>query len=214
MATSSYNSNGQKLAASNWQKLCARLSQVQKGARATTRASCRDDPKWLQQARSLRNQLPEHCRDRRPWSPHALLQGLGSTDRVRELCDLAFLCTEETLRQAGEDCSHANVIRGLSCDVSQNVQRKPWGTLRTLTTNSCVYVFELDRVLLPEEGLRLLGFPTLPMMKHITPGEMHEFMGQAMALPAVAQASLCLLLGAYETGSIPSLFGGPQREEP
>ena len=122
------------------------------------------------------------------------------------MVDIAFLQTKDALRFHGLPHSNSDVVNGLYADLSQNIGRKPWGSFRTLTTASQVYHFKLDRLILPEECLRVLGFGRLAEIglqnSGLTPAETGEFVGQAMSVPSVAVACMCLITAAVEKGAL------------
>ena len=91
--------------------------------------------------------------------------------------------------------------------VSHLKLRKPWGHMRCYTTSSLIYSFEADRVLLPEEGFRLLGFPYIDFsLSGLTGQEIAGLVGQAMAVPSVTLACMALLAAAAQANH-PGLFG-------
>ncbi len=53
----------------------------------------------------------------------------------------------------------SDVVKDLYCDISQGVQRRPWGALETFCTSSMPYSFEANRSLSGYGGLRSLGWP-------------------------------------------------------
>eukprot|EP00435_Cladocopium_sp_Y103_P009938 s1246_g2.t1 len=172
-----------------------------------TKKKLADDPKWKLQAMELRNTLPLDRRRATPWSNKARLQGLPGTDRVKEMIDLAYLCTEASLKAAGLPSSPDQVTATLSVDVSQNAARKAWGSLRTLCTSSSIYLYGQDRAMLPIEGLRLMGFGTRASRAGgLSDGEVVDLVGNCMAVPSVALAQLALLAAGFEHNSLPNLF--------
>lgn len=122
------------------------------------------------------------------------MQGL-QTERQKEILDVAFL---SIWASKGLELPHSEVIKNLYVDVSQAISRRPWGRLRTLCTGSQIYSFEKDRVLIAEESLRLLGFPTGSWTASLTQSDIMGFAGNAMALPSVAAVSLSLLLACFQ----------------
>ena len=162
--------------------------------------------KWQQQAAALRESLPPTLKDQRPWSPNARMQGLSALPRQQELLDLAYLETKSWLQKQGMDDSHQRVVKSLVADVSQNIGRKPWGPMRTHTTSSMIYSFERDRLVIPAEGLRLLGFPNVArMVQGLSSADTVELVGQAMAVPSVTLAAAALIVGALDTNALPDL---------
>lgn len=183
-------------------------------ARASTSSSSMkrvEETQWGQQSEKFRAGLLYLSEDRKwsnPWSKKARLQGLSSTQRVRELLDCCYLYHESLLvHQAGQMPSESQVIQGLVIDVSQAVQRKPWtrgGPCRTFCTGSETYSFEADRILLPEEELALLGFPP-GLLSGITLSEGYELVGQSMAICSVGLGQAVLLSAAIKAGALSDL---------
>ena len=134
------------------------------------------------------------------------MQGLSGLPRQKELLDVAYLDTQAWLMKEGQASERENVISGLVADVSQNIGRRPWGLIRTFTQSSQVYCFERDRLLLPHERLRCLGFPDVQTLtKDMSFAEASSLVGQAMAVPAVTMACLCLLVAACEKNALGDL---------
>jgi len=163
--------------------------------------------KWEQQAKALRQELPSDLSDKKPWTDFARCQGI-STHRQRELLDLAFLTTLSSRRSRGEPCSKRDIIEGLFVDVSQAIDRKPWGPLRTVCGGSQVYSYQKDRLLIPEELLRLLGFATSRWCHdaNVSRAEVTALAGSGMALPSVSVVCLSLMLAAAESRKLDDLF--------
>ena len=175
--------------------------------------------KWMSQAKSIRESLwafDNTKKASRPWSSHARMQGISCTPRHREILDVAFLDAERNLVEHGLRTTREDIANNLFCDVSQNLSRKPWGGLRTLTTSTILYSFQKDRLILPEEGLRILGFPsTSTLVRGISQGDVSDIVGQAMAVPAVVLPTMALLLAAIKcnTASLSDLCDGSGSDE-
>lgn len=183
--------------------------QVQRPESGAARGTSPADPKWQQQAAKIRSSLEPTRRNAVPWSSSARLLGVPRTARTLELLDVGYLCAEQALRQQGLPADKGHVVQNLTIDVSQNICRKPWSSsLRTFTTTSQVYLYSADRILLPEEALRLLGFDDVPgdALNGVSAAEVSDLVGQAMALPSVAVPMLALLQAAFEHGGLPDLF--------
>ena len=70
-----------------------------------------------------------------------------------------------------------------------------------------VYLYEQDRVLIPQETLRLLGFGFDQVAtRGMTDKEITDLAGNAMSVPSVALCQLALLHGAFCHNSMPWLF--------
>ena len=158
------------------------------------------------QAEALRPQRSTPLRTAKPWSTVTRMTGTVATPRVKEMVDIAYLLTQEGLRMQDMPHQKNDIVKGLFADLSQNIGRRPWGSFRTLTTASQVYHFRLDRLILPEECLRLLGFGRIAEIvlqdSGLTPAETGEFVGQAMSVPSVAVACMSLITAAIEKGAL------------
>ena len=198
--------------------------QVRAKGPMTTRANQSEDPKWKGQGKSMReklvNQLGRHAYSR-PWSSSgARTQGLPQASaRIQELLDVAFLSQEAFVRQSLswttqsplQSLDRKVIAKDLFCDVSQAINRKPWFSkcMRTLTTSSSIYSFELERVLLPHETMRLMGFPAEKLTQgahQISDSQISEFVGQSMALPSCAASLSAVLASIFEHGCMEDLF--------
>ena len=182
------------------------VNRIDKGNK-NTKSSNDDDPKWKQQADQIRKSFPPDRRNSHPWSSRARLQGLPKLARVQELVDIAYLTTETTLKSQGLPANSAEVTKGLCIDISQNVARKAFGPLRTHCCSSQTYLFAEDRIMLPHEALRLLGFGYDQIAcKNLSGKEVSDLAGNAMAVPSVTLVQMSLLHAAFRHGALPSLF--------
>ncbi|CAE7293874.1 unnamed protein product, partial [Symbiodinium sp. CCMP2456] len=157
------------------------------------------DPKWRLQEQEIRETLPLQRQSARPWSEGARLQGIAITDRIKALVDVAFLKTEDMLKQRKEPHARQDVARSLFADLSQNIVRMPWGRYRTLTTSTQLYSFERDRLLVPEELLVILGFPRTyaeSARHHMKNRDITDLVGMAMAVPSVTVVCCSALMAA------------------
>ena len=160
-----------------------------------------------QQAKAFRQDLPSDLSDKKPWTDFARCQGI-STPRQKELLDIGFLTSWASRRSRQEPCSKRDIIEGLFVDVSQAIDRKPWGPLRTVCGGSQVYSYQKDRLLIPEELLRLLGFATSRWCHdaNVSRAEVTALAGSGMALPSVSLVCLSLMLAAAESHKLDELF--------
>ncbi|CAE7788012.1 CHT1 [Symbiodinium sp. CCMP2592] len=178
--------------------LANQMAKHQANKRPKTATSSSAGTKWQAQEKALRSELPPDLRHQsKPWTGAARLQGLGGPQgclpRTRAMIDLAFLFTK--LSKGGSAAENSDIIRNLVVDVSQALERKPWG-LRTLLASTSLYSFEHDRLVLPMEGLRLLGFSTKCLYPSLSQGEIADLVGNAMSLPSVTIVCASLLSAA------------------
>ena len=173
-------------------------------------------PKWQQHAQQMREKLGQQTgpiKETKPWSSgNHRLQGVPTTPRVKELLDLAVLNVMDAalVNHPGEDLPLQVLVKDLYVDCSQASCRKPWsvGFLRTFTTNSQLYSFSLDRVLVPDEQLRALGFRG-NLASHLHYPDVVEMAGQSMALCSIAFAEALVIAALFQQHAIPDLFQRP-----
>lgn len=164
------------------------------GAQATSDADAkREDTRfkqWQKDSLILRDKAkvsPEF----RPWTsrPSFTAKGVRLTDRIRDLMDSVVIDRmsqgKQTLTQIVKDMDDTFL------DFSQSHQRKCWtqvnGINKCLTTSSTIYSYGADRLVLPIETLKFMGYPDslklpYPMSHH----DIRDFVGEAMCLPCVA----------------------------
>ena len=87
------------------------------------------------------------------------------------------------------------LVRGLLANITQRVQRCPWGGITALCQSSEIYSFERDSMLQPEEYLHLQGYPknrVLPV--GVLPAYAGRLSGEGFALPCIATAIYAIYL--------------------
>lgn len=137
-----------------------------------------------------------------PWTgrPCCRLRGVAMTDRVKDLINLAWIHRiknppeglHELRKSERMDCLTKNFF----VDYSQQNNRSPWGSLKTLTTTSSLYSFELDRHILPEECMVLQGHP-MPDVTSMAATEIKDLVhlsGEGMSVPMLASAMMAMIL--------------------
>eukprot|EP00971_Amphidinium_carterae_P352208 6492482-Amphidinium_carterae.2 len=76
-------------------------------------------------------------------------------------------------------------------DVSQSLSRRPWSeTLRAMTTSTDLFSIKRKRAIVAVETLQLLGFPK---PSQCSPSVLRDLLGECMAPPTVALATLAVL---------------------
>lgn len=134
--------------------------------------------KWKQHSMLIRDQLSLPARGTpgsSPWSTKANLRGVPNFARYHDLLDVCFL------ERSGE-------VDGVFCDLSQAVQRRPWGahSARALTKGSLIYSFDHDAVLTRRSATRLQGFPTNLQTEGVSDEQLRHMAGEAVFLPNLA----------------------------
>ena len=88
-------------------------------------------------------------------------------------------------------------------DVSQDVQRRPWtlNWLRSLTTSTELFAMAEDRLLIPEEHYRLLGYPPDINLDNLSKLAKKDLAGEAMSPASVGLILLCALNALFPPSS-------------
>lgn len=163
------------------------------GAKATTEADVKREgvrfKQWQKDSLILRDKakVSPHFR---PWTsrPSFTAKGVRLTDRVTDLMDSLVI---DRMAQGKQTLTQIiNSLDDTFLDFSQSHQRKCWtqcGINKCLTTSSTIYSYGADRLVLPIETLKFMGYPEslklpYPMSHH----DIRDFVGEAMCLPCVA----------------------------
>lgn len=78
-----------------------------------------------------------------------------------------------------------------------------------------IYMFGPDRIMLPEEEMRMHGIGHAgKLLRGISFAEQYDIAGLGMSLPAVGLAQMVMLQACYETNSLPDLFHCDQTHGP
>ena len=110
------------------------------------------------------------------------------TRRAKDLLDIAW--AHSTAQSKTQD---------LIADVTHSAARLPWGCgFRAMTTSTTFFVFAEDRICLPAEHLRILGFPQNVQHKCVSGAQLKELCGQAMAVPCITLAATAVALALPE----------------
>ncbi len=118
------------------------------------------------------------------WTKTAKLRGVPNSDRYRDCLDV---CWGAALKAAPEGTKRSDLVKGLWCNPSQAVQRKPWNpdSGGTVTTSSTWYSFEHDCVLDSVDFLRLHGHPALIHFTGLSEREAKMLGEEAFSVPIV-----------------------------
>ena len=82
----------------------------------------------------------------------------------------------------------------LFVDLSQAVQRMPWGSLSAICTSSYLYSFRFDLVLTPELMARIHGFPS--DLHWPSQNATRRMVGNLFSIPVVGAVELSAFLSA------------------
>jgi hypothetical protein len=151
--------------------------------------------KWETHTAAMRAKLKASA-DFNPWSARHDISGLPS--RVQQVINVGFIAQDnEALRKAARKrCPVVykpdTIKNGLYCDLSQAVQRRPWGSMGTLLTGSTIYSYQHD-VVIPGLAHPLMhGFPTSVDFSvfgehRLQVSAARRLTGESFSLPVAAQ---------------------------
>jgi hypothetical protein len=162
--------------------------------------------KWAVNSAQMRAKM-KVAHDWFPWTLSAKLHGVPpKCKRVRELIDIGYIIADREAQRLAKrrrcplQYEPDNLKCGYWADIGQAVQRRPFGKLMTLHTNSWLYNYEFDAILPGIAHAPLQGYPL--NLKWECLGETHQeqnagarhLMGEAFSLPCAAQAILSAFL--------------------
>lgn len=112
------------------------------------------------------------------------LNGVPENARVRDILDCAW-----AVRQRGNPTLSLHELRkNWFANPSQAVNRSPWGEgSKTICTSSYPYSYEMDRMLVGHDLMKLQGFHTAVAAKRDTIGQnnLQQLAGEAFFIPCV-----------------------------
>ena len=180
--------------------------------------SCFAKASWLKQAEKMRAKWRAEGfvgSEAHPLAS-AALRGLRGTDREREVLEV-FLIAACLARGVCplDEASTTAVKAELTADVSQNLVwlRPEHGEVAgVFCTESRVYSFRHDRLVLPQEQLAAMGWQdpgkpaTRPSVAGLSSTDIQDLVGECQALPCLAAAIWGILLAANT--DVPRLWAG------
>ena len=174
--------------------------------------------KWVVHSAQVRSKL-KVPHDWMPWSDVSELHGIPNTSRrAIELLNIGYIIVlkeaqrQATLKRNPKPYRPELLSRGFFADISQAVQRKPFGPLSTLHTNSWWYSYEHDIVLPGLVHVALNGFPSnlewgvfgdTPQQQGCAA---RRLMGESFSLPVAATVVMAAFMthGAPWWGNCPA----------
>lgn len=125
--------------------------------------------------------------------PPPRLGGVPPVARVFDLLDVA----EASRLKAGMP------VQGYFCNITQSVNRKPWGNMKTLTAHTELYDFSREIMVSPIEELALHGYPAKEMLDELLAEysckTIQSFAGNSMFLPCIGCVLLAYFLNSHGT---------------
>lgn len=161
--------------------------------------------KWTVHSAQVRSKL-KVPHDWNPWTPNAELHCVPTHNkRVMQMLDIGYIqVLKEAQRQAGlkrnpKPYRPDLLVKDFWCDVSQAVQRKPYGPLATLHTNSWWYSYEHDILLPGLAHVAFHGFPSnMDWSDFGTEAQQNSaarhLMGESFSLPTASTVLMSLFL--------------------
>ncbi len=123
-----------------------------------------------------------------------LLRGVPKLGRVPDVLDVAWGHQMQKATRLRMTSSEAKA--GFWCNVSQSVQRKPWGGPGVLTTRSRFYSFEHDFTLDGNDFLRLQGAP-MATAPGFSDHELRDLGGEAFPCPCITAFSFAFYMNPW-----------------
>ncbi len=150
--------------------------------------------RWQTHSAKMRGSLRLPA-DSRPWTGRVAFTAGGSYLTPRQLDVLD--CAWASRRTEFPNKNTKQLAQGFWANVSQAVQRRPWGDMpATLCRGTVLYSFEHDVVLTGFAHLRLLGWPvSTPSRDQFTSSEVRDMAGEGFSVPIAAlilHSAFCL----------------------
>ena len=130
--------------------------------------------------------------------PAVRLEGVRPQLGALDVIDVGYACA---IRGAS-DAEAVGITKTILCDVSENVERRPWANkFSTFTTSSHLYAYGLDRIIYEAEKNALLGFDARRLqLDNLPPHQLRDIAGDAMAVPSVALVMYSVVLNVKFPG--------------
>jgi len=153
---------------------------------------------WRKSSANVRSTIGVSA-DFRGWSsrPDISLIGIPKTPRVLDLLDIGWAIQLAKFGPPGSVTS-TQARRGLWANVTQTVQRKPFGPPGCLATHSLWYSYEHDFTIDGQDALRLQGFPLGSAPKSsFTNAQLFDLAGEGFHAASVGSFLYAFLLNPY-----------------
>ena len=133
------------------------------------------------------------------WTSQAVisLPGVPKTPRVLDLLNTAWAERLQACGGAG-NVSTVEARIGFWANVSQAVQRHPYGTPGTLATSGAWYSFQHDFLLDGQDECQLQGMPRAPT-PCLSSNQLHGLAGEAFSVPCVSTFLYSMYLNPWGT---------------
>jgi hypothetical protein len=132
------------------------------------------------------------------WSsrPEVKLVGFPKSERSMDCLDVAWAFQ---LTRAQRGSTTDSLTANFWVNVSQGVDRKPWGTPGCLLSNGMWYSFRCDCCLDGLDCLRIQGFPLDVAIASLSSTQAKDLAGEAFCLPCMATCLLSVFYSPYAT---------------
>lgn len=121
------------------------------------------------------------------------LLGVPRTERILDLLNIAW---GARLQAMPKSSSTVDLRRGYWCNLSQEVQRRPWGSAKTLTSRGLWYSFEKDVTLDGADVMRLQGAP-FGRTANLSSAALKDLAGESFFIPSVASFIVAIYYQPY-----------------
>jgi hypothetical protein len=117
------------------------------------------------------------------------LTGISQTERIVDLINIAF----SVIRDANPTTPTRTLVHDQFCNISQSVQRKPWGCAGTFMRSTELYSLELDYALTGLSMMRILGWPSnVVSPSTMSNNDLRELAGEAYSVPISSIVAIAL----------------------
>ena len=133
-----------------------------------------------------------------PWTARGdvTLHGLGRPSaRVLDVLDVAWSCRRNSMPGTA---TSEDLKRGFWANVSQAVQRRPWGPPPVACKSTIMYSFAEDRLLSGHGQLRAMGCPNgCAPREAFSEGQMRCLSGEQFSVPIICMLSFAFYCNPY-----------------
>jgi hypothetical protein len=156
-----------------------------KRARMTNRIGC----EWMRHSADVRATLGATCEEM-PWCLEPGTRGVPETPRQHDCVNVAWIARRRAMPLA----SVQEMIKDYFVDTNSSIHFRAFGDLKGMMCGSTYYSFELERMLSPEEHLKVLGYDTTAIsFENMTSRDIRDLSGNANPLQTVGVIMMALL---------------------
>ena len=151
----------------------------------------------------------------KPWSSTMngkhYFRGLSNTPRNIDMLDLGYLWKNESITKSASRKRHRwapkkEIIKGLFCNTTPEPGRSPFGEIGSISSSTSLYSFEEDRVVVPAEYFRFLGYDLDMIASRLMTKQHQGLAGEAIHLPSLA----VIMISMLAVVQFPGLWASPE----